>query len=257
MKKIVFFSLFLFMVACDIPFVPLVHAAEGAKHPPHLERTYKGMFGTYDRAALQRGFKVYREVCSACHSMNRVYFRNLEMLGYSEGQIKNLASQYTVMDGPDEEGEMFERPARPSDKIPGPYKNKNAAKASNGGAYPPDFSLLAKARPNGDDYISALLTGYHEPPEDAALLAGQYWNEYMPGHVIAMAPPLSDEQVMYEDETPQTLDQYARDVSHFMRWAADPYMEQRKSMGVMVLIFLSIFAGIMYAYKKRIWSDVH
>ncbi len=234
-------------------------AAGDAPKPPEQDWTFSGPFGTYDKAALQRGYKVYSEVCAACHSMQRVHFRNLEDLGYNEGQIKNIASNYTVMDGPDSEGEMFERPARLSDPFPSPFPNKEAAKAANG-AYPPDLSLITKARAHGADYIHALLTGYDDEAAShhgVTLSEGQHWNKYMPGHIIAMAPPLSDDQVAYEDGSPTTIEQYSRDVSHFLTWAAEPEMEDRKRLGIQVLLFLLVFTGIMYGVKKKIWSDVH
>jgi len=225
--------------------------------PPHIHWTFKGMFGTYDRAALQRGLKVYREVCSACHSLKHVYYRNLEDLGYDENQVKNIAAEYTVTDGPDDEGEMFDRPARPSDRFVSPYPNEQAAKASNNGAFPPDLSLIAKARHHGPDYVYGLLTGYKKAPEDAHLMSGQYWNEYMPGHLIAMAPPLSDGMVSYEDGSPELLEQYAYDVANFLQWTAEPELEERHRTGFKVLIFLTVFAFVMYGYKRRVWSKVH
>ena len=232
------------------------NAAGDAEHAPEQDWHFSGPFGTYDRAALQRGLKVYRNVCAACHSMKRIAFRNLEALGYDESQIKAIAAEYSVTDGPDEEGDMFERPARPSDRFPSPYPNDNAAKAANNGALPPDLSLIAKARHGGADYLYALLTGYEEAPEGKTLLEGQYWNKYMPGHVIAMAAPLSDDIVAYEDETPQTVSQYSKDVAEFLTWAAEPEMEERKQTGIKVIIFLLVFAGIMYSIKKKIWADV-
>lgn len=231
-------------------------AAGGGEKPPHQHWHFSGMFGTYDKAAMQRGLKVYRQVCAACHSLDRVYFRNLEDLGYDENQIKNIAAEYTIVDGPDDEGEMYERPGRPSDTFPSPYPNDQAAKAANN-ALPPDLSLITKARAHGPDYLYGILTGYEEPPEDTTLLSGQYWNKYMPGHIIAMAPPLSDDMVPYEDETPTTMEQYAHDVVNFLTWAADPYMEDRKRTGIKVILFLLAFAGVMYAYKRKIWSDLH
>lgn len=234
-----------------------VWAAGDAEPPPHQHWHFDGMFGTFDRSAMQRGLKVYREVCAACHSLKRVYYRNLEDLGYNENQVKNIAAEYTVTDGPDDEGEMFDRPARPSDAFVSPYPNDNVAKASNNGALPPDLSLITKARPHGSDYVYAVLTGYEDPPDDTSLLEGQYWNTYMPGHVIAMAPPLSDGMVAYEDESPETVEQYASDLVNFLVWAADPYLEERKRIGIKVLIFLIVFAGVMYGLKRKIWSDVH
>lgn len=245
----------LFVLLC----LPLsAYASGGAEVDlPKHGWSFNGMFGTYDKASMQRGLKVYREVCAGCHSLKRVYYRNLEALGYNEGQIKNIASGYTVIDGPDDEGEMFERPALPSDAFVSPFPNDNAAKASNGGALPPDLSLITKARANGPDYVAALLTGYEEAPHGTHLLDGQHWNKYMSGHVIAMAPPLSDGLVSYEDGSPETAEQYAADVVNFLTWAADPYMENRKRAGIKILIFLLVFAGIMYAVKRKIWEDVH
>lgn len=233
------------------------HAAGAAEAPPHQDWHFSGMFGTYDKAAMQRGLKVYREVCAACHSLERVYFRNLEYIGYNEDQVKAIASEYTVQDGPDDEGEMFDRPGRPSDHFVPPYANEQAAKASNGGALPPDLSLITKARHRGPDYVYGILTGYEEPQHGMELLAGQHYNRYMPGHVIAMAKPLSDDMIVYEDGSPQTVEQYAHDVVNFLTWAADPYMEERKRTGIKVLIFLAIFAGILYAYKRKIWANAH
>ncbi len=231
-------------------------AAGEVVHPPKMEWHFDGPFGTFDRAALQRGYKVYREVCAACHSMKRVSFRNLEALGYNENQIKSVASEYTVTDGPNDDGEMFERPGRPSDPFPSPYANDKAAAAANG-AIPPDLSLITKARHGGADYIYGILIGYEEPPAGHELHQGQYYNKYMPGHIIAMAPPLSDGQVSYTDGAPETLEQYSKDVSEFLTWAAEPEMEERKAKGINVLFYLAIFAGIMYAYKKKIWSKIH
>ncbi|MCB1591504.1 MAG: cytochrome c1 [Alphaproteobacteria bacterium] len=233
-------------------------ASGGEEKPQDVQWSFDGPTGTYDRAALQRGYKIYREVCVSCHSMNLIYYRNLEALGYNEAQIKNIAGEYTYMDGPDDEGEMFERPGMPSDRFKAPFANAKQAAAANNGAIPPDLSLIAKARAGGPDYIFSLLTGYEEhAPHGHVLQNGQHWNRYMSGNVISMAPPLADGQVTYEDGTPQTLEQYARDISHFLMWAADPYMEQRKQTGLKVIIFLIVFAGIMYALKKKTWKDAH
>jgi ubiquinol-cytochrome c reductase cytochrome c1 subunit len=231
-------------------------ASEEVLAPEHQHWHFKGITGSYDQAAMQRGLKVYREVCSACHSLKRVNFRNLEALGYDEGQVKAIASEYNVTDGPDDEGEMFERPARPSDAFPSPYANDKAAVAANG-ALPPDLSLITKARHHGPDYVYSLLTGYDDPGHVAEIPTGKHWNKYFPGHVISMAPPLSDDQVVYEDGSPQTVEQYAHDVVNFLTWVADPSMEDRKRTGIKVLIFLAVFAGVMYAVKRKIWSRLH
>ena len=245
----------LFTALLAILLLPMAAKAAGpAVDLPQQDWHFSGISGTYDKASLQRGLKVYREVCSACHALKRVNFRNLSALGYEEGQIKNIAAEYTVIDGPDEEGEMFERPARASDTFPSPFPNKKAAIAANG-AYPVDLSLITKARPRGSDYLYALLTGY-EDSADHDVPEGKYWNKYYPGHVISMAPPLSDGQVSYEDGTPETSEQYAYDVTNFLTWAADPHMEERKQTGVKVILFLLAFAGVMFAYKKKIWADV-
>ncbi len=232
--------------------------ASGDSTPPRLSWSFSGVTGTYDKAALQRGYKIYREVCSACHSMKYVYYRNLKALGYDEGQIKYIAAQYSYMDGPDDEGEMFERPGLPSDPFKSPFENSKQAAAANNNAVPPDFSLIAKARAGGPDYIYGILTGFEEhAPHGHKLLDGQYWNKYMNGHVISMAPPLSDGAVTYEDGTPEILGQYARDVAQFLMWAADPYMEERKRTGIKVILFLLVFTGVMYALKRIVWSDAH
>ncbi|PCJ97498.1 MAG: cytochrome c1 [Zetaproteobacteria bacterium] len=239
--------------------VTAAFASGGGPAIPSQEWSFSGAFGTYDKAAMQRGYKIYREVCSSCHAMKRVYFRNLEALGYNETQIKNIAAEYTVInEEPNDEGEMFERSALPSDAFVSPFANDNAAKYANGGALPPDLSLITKARANGSNYVWALLTGYEEtPPHGEELSEGQYWNTYFSGHKLSMAPPLMEELVSYEDGTPETVDQYARDIAQFLTWAADPHMEERKSTGFKVIIFLMMFAGVMLSVKRKIWKDVH
>ena len=224
---------------------------------PKSQWSFSGVFGTFDQAQLQRGYQVYKEACAACHSMDLIAFRNLADLGYNEEEIKALASEYDITDGPDDEGEMFDRPGRPSDYFVNPFPNPQAAAASNGGAVPPDLSLMAKARVGGPDYIKALLTGYQDPPEGFDLLEGSNYNAYFPGHQIAMAPPLSDETVEYSDGTPATLENHAADVSAFLMWTAEPALEDRKQMGIKVIIFLLIFTAILYAAKRKCWSDVH
>lgn len=235
-----------------------VAQAAGGGAPIHKQHWhFSGPFGTYDRGALQRGLKVYREVCAACHSMKNVSYRNLSALGYNENQIKNIAADYTVEDGPDADGDMFERPARPSDRFKSPFANENAAKVANNGAFPPDFSLISKARAGGADYLYALLTGYHHAPEGTELQEGQHWNAAMPGHIIAMAAPLSDGIVGYEDGSAETISQYSKDVSEFLTWASDPHMETRKQTGFKVIVFLLAFAGVMYSVKRKIWAKLH
>lgn len=248
----ILFCLFVFAVSAP------VYASGDSVEPPHQDWSFDGLFGTYDRAALQRGYKVYSEVCASCHSMKRLSYRNLSALGYSAQEVKAIAANYTVMDGPNDEGEMFERTALPSDSFVSPFANKNAAMYANNGAYPPDMSLLTKARAGGADYIYALITGYQdEPPHGEELLDGQYWNKYMPGHILAMAPPIFDGMVAYEDGSQETVAQYAMDVSHFLTWAAEPHMEARKRTGMKAFIFLLVFTIVMYGIKRKVWAKAH
>lgn len=249
-----YFALIIFS-ACFLFPVAGIAAGDGEK-PPAQDWSFDGITGTFDRGALQRGFQVYSQVCAACHSLKHLSYRNLTALGYSEAQVKAVASQYTVMDGPDDEGEMFDRPAKPSDRFVSPYPNEKAARYANNGALPPDLSLIAKARVNGPDYLYALLTGYEDPPEGETLGEGQYWNKYMAGHKIAMAAPLSDDMVGYEDGSETTVSQYSKDVTTFLMWAAEPHLEKRKRTGIKVILFLMVFFGIMYAVKRKIWADV-
>ena len=230
-----------------------------AKHVlPDLDWSFNGPFGTYDKASLQRGFLIYKQVCSSCHAVKKLYYRDLAGLGYSDAQIKTIAAEYTVTDGPNDEGDMFDRPARPSDKIKQPFANDKAAAFANGGALPPDLSLITKARHGGANYVYGILTGYEDPPAGVTLVSGQHYNKVKDGNIIAMAPPLSDGQIAYEDaNVPQTVDQYAKDISHFLTWAAEPEMEQRKQMGAKVVIFLAIFALVMYAAKRKVWEKIH
>jgi len=255
-------KLTLVTVACCAVAAPVktVLAAEGAATPPNQSWSFEGPFGQYDKAALQRGFLVYKNVCSACHSMKYMSYRNLDALGYSEEQIKSIASEYMIQDGPDDEGEYFERPGRPSDRFKSPFENSQQAKAANGGAEPPDMSLLVHARPHGADYIYALIAkGFDDSGEHhMELSAGQYYNKYMlNGNVISMTPPLSDGLVSYPDGSPETVDQYARDVAEFLQYASDPHMEARKEVGIRVMIFLFFFCLVFYMAKKKLWKDVH
>lgn len=254
------------------------HEEGGTPHypihkPKNLEWSFAGPFGKYDKGQLQRGLKVYKEVCSACHSMSLVSFRTLEDLGYSEDQVKAFAAEYEVQDGPNGDGEMFTRKAVPSDHFPSPYPNHEAAAASNNGAAPPDMSLLAKARgvtrgfplfvfdiftqyqEGGPDYIYSLLTGYVDPPEGVEVAEGTHYNPYFANaSALAMAPPISDDQVTYDDGSPQTLDQYSKDVSAFLMWAAEPHLEERKRTGFMVMVFLAIFTALIYLTKKSVYA---
>ena len=243
--------------------------------PEEQKWSFSGPFGHYDKGQLQRGLKVYTENCAACHSMNLLSYRNLSALGYSEQQIKNYAAEYEVVDGPNDDGEMFERPAKATDRFKGPYANDKEATSANGGALPPDMSLLAKARApergfptfifdiftmyaeNGPDYIYSLLTGYKDAPEGVEVQEGLHYNPYfISGNALAMSPPLIDDEFEYDDGTPGTIDQQARDVSAFLAWAADPKLDERKQRGFIVILFLLIFAGLLYFTKKKVWSDV-
>ncbi len=227
------------------------------KHPPARDWSFSGVFGQFDRAAMQRGLQVYREVCSGCHGLRLIHFRNLAALGYDEDEIKAIAAEYTVIDGPDEEGEMFERPGRPVDRLPSPFANDKAAAAANNGAMPPDLSLMAKARDDGPNYIHALLTGYEEPPADIEVIEGANYNPYFPGNQIAMAAPLFEDAVEYADGTPATAEQMAADVTTFLMWAAEPTLEERKRMDIQVMLFLLVFTGVLYAVKRKVWADLH
>jgi ubiquinol-cytochrome c reductase cytochrome c1 subunit len=231
--------------------------ASDAPQPPKKTWSYTLLqSGSFDKAQLQRGFQVYKEVCSACHGMNLLNYRNLGALGYNVEEIKAIAAEYNVKDGPNDEGEMFERPARPEDKFFNPYANEKAARAANNGAYPPDLTLIIKARVGGPDYVHALLTGYTTPPPGITVMEGMHYNAYFPGGQIAMTAPLAEGQVTYSDGTPSTVDQMAADVTTFLAWAAEPEMERRHQMGIMVMIFLSILTALLYAIMRRIWKQV-
>jgi ubiquinol-cytochrome c reductase cytochrome b/c1 subunit len=253
--------------------------AEQQEAPPAIKWSFAGPFGTFDRGALQRGLKVYKEVCANCHALSYIAFRNLAEPGgpgYSVAQVAALAAEYKIKDGPNDQGDMFERPGRPADYFPSPFANEQAARASNGGAAPPDLSLITKARSfergfpwfifdfftqyqeQGVDYVAAILQGFEDtPPTGVNIPDGSYYNKYFPGHAIKMPKPLSDGQVTFDDGAPATVAQYARDVTTFLMWAAEPHMEARKQLGFQVFVFLIIFAGLMYFTKKKVWADAH
>ena len=219
--------------------------------------SFKGVFGTFDRASLQRGYQVYQEVCSGCHSVQHLSYRNLSEKGgpeFSPEEAKAIAAQFEVTDGPNEDGEMFTRPGRPSDKFVSPFQNAKAAAAANGGAYPPDMSVLVKARKGGADYIYSLLMGYEEAPAGYELDDGVYYNKYMPGNKIKMAEPISDGIVEYIDGTETTKAQISKDVTTFLVWAADPHLEARHRMGFKVFFFLFILLTLVYLSKQKVWS---
>ena len=221
--------------------------------------SFKGIFGTFDRASLQRGYQVYQEVCSGCHSVQHLSYRNLSEEGgpeFSVEEAKAIAAQFEVEDGPNADGEMFIRPARLSDKFVNPYPNVEASTAANGGAYPPDMSVLVKARAGGADYIYSLLMGYEEPPTGIELDDGVYYNKYMAGNKIKMPNNLMDGLVEYADGTNSTVDQMAKDVTTFLAWAAEPELEERHRTGVKVIIYLILLTTLVYLSMKKIWSRV-
>lgn len=254
-------------------------ASEGSDQPPGNKWSFSGPFGKFDRGALQRGLKVYKEVCASCHGLSYVAFRNLAEPGgpsYSVAQATAFASDYKVKDGPNDAGDMFERPGRPADYFPSPFPNEQAARAANGGAAPPDLSLITKARSykrgfpwfvidffsqyqeQGPDYVSAVLQGFEDKvPEGVTIPEGSYYNKYFPGHAIKMPKPLSDGQVTYDDGSPTTVAQYSKDVTTFLMWTAEPHMEARKRLGFQVFAFLIVFAGLMYFTKKKVWASSH
>jgi ubiquinol-cytochrome c reductase cytochrome c1 subunit len=241
-------------VACVAP----VASAQEIEKPEHQNWSFNGIFGTYDRAALQRGFQIYREVCSACHSMNLLAYHDLEGIGYSLPEIKAIAASVQVPDDPDDTGEIKDRPGRPSDHFKPPFPNEKAAKAANNGARPPDQSLIVRGRAFGPDYVYALMTSYKDtPPPGDKMPNGMYYNAAFPGNHIAMPPPLSDDRVTYADGTKATLAQEARDVATFLTWASDPHLEDRHRLGARVMIFLLAFSGVMYGVKRKVWSNVH
>ena len=227
--------------------------------PIKVDWSFKGLTGTFDRASLQRGFQVYKEVCASCHSMQYLSYRNLGEPGgpeFSEQEVKAIAASFEIEDGPDSQGEMFTRPGRPSDKFVSPYPNVNAAAAANGGAYPPDMSVLVKARKGGANYIYSVLVGYEDPPAGVTLDDGVYYNKYMIGNKIKMPNNLSDGLVEYADGTSATVDQMAKDVTTFLAWAAEPELEERHKTGIKVMIYLILLSILVYLSMKKIWSRI-
>lgn len=240
---------------------PTAYSIDDIEHPKQMDWPFDGPFGKFDRVAIQRGFQIYKEVCSACHSINRIAFRNLAEIGFSEDEVKAIASEYSIVDGPNDEGEMFERPGRPADYFPSPYANEKAARAANNNnALPPDLSLMIKAREDGANYVYSLLTGYAEAPSYFELGENMYYNPYFSGggRQFSMIPPLiEDGLVTYQNEQINpTIEQMAYDVVNFLQWAAEPEMEKRKSLGAKTLIFLVIFTALFYLLKNKIWKRV-
>jgi|TARA_Y100000817_G_scaffold75137_1_gene57728 ubiquinol-cytochrome c reductase cytochrome c1 subunit len=248
-----FFLFFLLLIS----FKPLQSAE--MVDPIKVDWSFKGLTGTFDRASLQRGFQVYKEVCSSCHSMQYLSYRNLGEPGgpeFSEAEVKAIAASFEIQDGPDSQGEMFFRPGKPSDKFKSPYPNKQAATAANGGAYPPDMSVLVKARKGGANYIYSVLVGYEDPPPGMKLDDGVYYNKYMAGQKIKMPNNLIDGLVEYSDGTESSIEQMAKDVTTFLAWAAEPELEVRHKTGIKVMIYLILLTLLVYLSMKKIWSRI-
>ena len=252
----------------------LAWANEGQRPAKDVNFSFDGAFGTFDRTQLQRGYKVYKEKCALCHSMNLISFRNLSEAGiFTEAQVKTLAAEFTVPGEPGEDGTVADRPGLPSDRFPSPYANANAAANANGGAIPPDMSLLTKSRPGwygtfnqlwngigGPQYVYSVVTGYEEPSEELAKEKpeGKHYNPYFGnGPWFGMPPPLADGDITFDDGSPNKVDDMARDVATFLAWTADPNMEQRKQTGFMVMIYLAVLTALLYLVKKRVWRDQH
>ena len=236
-----------------------IEAGENNKELLKVDWSFKGLFGKFDRASLQRGYQVYTEVCASCHSMKLLSYRNLAEKGgpeFSEDQAKAIASNFELRDGPNSDGEMFTRSAKLSDKFVKPYQNIEEAKALNGGAYPPDMSVLVKARSGGADYIYSVLVGYDDPPSDVTLDDGVYYNTYMTGNKIMMSKPLSEGLVEYTDGTKATEEQMAKDVTTFLAWAAEPHLEARHRIGFKAILYLIILTILAYFSMKKIWSRI-
>ncbi len=252
-----FLLLISLIFASNQAFASSAESATSALHPKKLNWEFEGFFGRFDRASIQRGYQIYKEVCSSCHSMKLVAYRNLQDVGFSEAEVKQIASEYTVVDGPDDSGEMFDRPALPSDRFVSPFANEQAARASNGGALPPDLSLIIKARHDGANYVYSLLTGFKDAPEEFKMTEGKNYNPYFEGRQISMASPLPDDgAVEYTDGTIATKEQMAIDVVNFLQFVAEPEMEARKKMGVKAMTFLAIMTILFAIAKKLIWRKL-
>lgn len=243
-------------VASTAAAASITFLSDDVVHAPGYEWYHTGLFSSFDHAALRRGFQVYRQVCATCHSIERIHYRELVGVTHTEKELIEIASEVEVVDGPNDEGEMFERPAKMSDPLPSPYENEQQGRQANGGAYPPDLSLMVKARHAGLDYVFALLTGYVDPPEGKEVLPGLYYNPYFPGGAIAMPPPLQDGGVEYEDGTPATMSQQAKDVTCFLNWCAEPEHNGRKKEAAKYLMVIA-FTIVMSGYYKRFkWAPL-
>lgn len=255
----------LFLILLFLPSFVLANESQNAAdplstsalHPKQMKWEFDSIFGRFDRASIQRGYQVYKEVCSACHGLKLVSYRNLQEIGFSEDEVKQIAAEYSVTDGPNDEGEMFDRPALPSDRFVGPYANEQAARSVNGGAFPPDLSLIVKARHDGPNYVYSLITGFTDAPDEFHMNEGKNYNPYFEGRQISMPAPITDDgQVDYKDGTYATKEQMTIDVVNFLQWAAEPETEHRKKMGVRTMIFLAILLAILIAAKKAVWKNV-
>jgi len=243
----------LLIVICLAPFSAF-SAGDKIEYPKQ-EWSFSGVMGTFDRASQQRGLQVYKEVCSGCHGLRLLAYRNLKAIGYNDDEIKAFAAENSV-NTVNDEGETVERPARPSDKFVSPYPNEQAARVANGGAYPPDLSLIIKARADGANYLHALLTGYVEAPTGKKVPDGMYYNKYYPGNLIGMPQPLYDDGVTYADGTKASPEQMAKDVTAFLAWAAEPELEERKRLGISVILFLLVLTLLSYFAMKQIWAPI-
>ena len=251
-------SLRAFVLGGALALASVSAVAQEIPEPKSQSWSFYGPFGTYDRAALQRGFQIYKEVCSACHSMNLLAYHDLSALGYNEQEVKAIAASVQIPDT-DDSGQPADRPGLPSDHFQPPFANDKAAAASNNGAIPPDLSLIVRGREYGPDYVYAIVTGFHDAPppgSDVKMMKGMYYNDEFPGHQIAMPPPLTDDRVTYADGTKATIGQEAKDVVTFLSWASDPHLEDRHRIGARVMIFLGVFCAMMYGVKRKIWSNV-
>ena len=247
---------FIFIIKFII-FLPTILSSASSKIELMEQKwPFNGIFGRFDESSLQRGFQVYREVCAACHGIRHISYRDLKGIGYTNDEVKIIAADYEILDGPNDEGEMFEREARPSDKFVGPYENDKIARLANNGAYPPDLSLIVKARADGANYLYSLLNGYKEFPDNFEASEGMYYNEFYPGNQIAMPSPLMDDIVEYSDGTEASQSQIAKDITSFLAWTAEPELEERKSLGVKTLFFLILITIMLLGVKRKIWKDV-
>jgi len=234
----------------------LADEAEHGLHAVDYPWPHSGAMAAYDAASIRRGHQVYTQVCAACHSVHQLCFRNLVGVAYTEAEVKAIAAEVEVVDGPDDTGEMFERPGKLSDKMPNPHANEEAARYANGGAYPPDLSLITKARHNGQNYVFALLLGYREPPAGVSVREGLHYNPYFPGGAIAMPKMLADGGVEYDDGTPATEAQQAKDVTTFLAWAAEPEADERKLMGLKFIFVLLLVTAQATFYKRWKWAPL-